>query len=65
MNNQILISLVIPIKIIIIYFIYLYFRKKKLREKDISAQMIERMQIREYGRKINEKTRNKNISRTL
>ncbi len=65
MNNQILISLVIPIKIIIIYFIYLYFRKKKLREKDRSAQMIERMQIREYGRKINEKTRNKNISRTL
>tara|TARA_B100001769_G_scaffold257129_1_gene234985 strand:+ start:87 stop:284 length:198 start_codon:yes stop_codon:yes gene_type:complete len=65
MSNQILISLVIPIKIIIIYFIYLYFRKKKLREKDRSAQMIERMQIREYGRKINEKTRNKNISRTL
>ena len=57
--------MVIPIKIIIIYFIYLYFRKKKLREKDRSAQMIERMQIREYGRKINEKTRNKNISRTL
>ena len=65
MSNQILISLVIPIKIIIIYFIYLYFRKKNLREKDRSAQMIERMQIREYGRKINEKTRNKNISRTL
>ena len=35
-----------------------YHQKKKKKEKESEA--IERMQIREYGRKINEETRNKN-----
>ena len=62
MNNGFLISIIIPIKITIIYFIASYFRKKKLREKEQAAETIERMQIREYGRKINEATRNKRLN---
>lgn len=62
MNNGFLISIIIPIKITIIYLIVSYFRKKKLREKEQAAEAIERMQIREYGRKINEATRNKRLN---
>ena len=51
--------LIIPIKIILIYIVVAYFRKKKLRDFEKSSEAIERMQIREYGRKINEETRNK------
>lgn len=59
MSEKFLISLIIPIKIILIYIIVAYFRKKKLRNFEKSSEAIERMQIREYGRKINEETRNK------
>ena len=59
MSEKFLISLIIPIKIILIYIIVAYFRKKKLRDVEKSSEAIERMQIREYGRKINEETRNK------
>ena len=59
MSEKFLISLIIPIKIILIYIIVVYFRKKKLRDFEKSSEAIERMQIREYGRKINEETRNK------
>ena len=62
MNNGFLISIIIPIKITIIYLIVSYFRKKKLMEKEQAAEAIERMQIREYGRKINEATRNKRLN---
>lgn len=62
MNNGFLISIIIPIKITIIYLIVSYFRKKKLREKEQAAEAIERMQIREYGRKINEQTRNRRLN---
>lgn len=62
MNNGFLISIIIPIKITIIYLIVSYFRKKKLREKEQAAKAIERMQIREYGRKINEQTRNRRLN---
>jgi len=62
MSNGFLISIIIPIKIIIIYLILSHFRKKKLREKEQAAEAIERMQIREYGRKINEKTRNRRLN---
>ncbi len=34
MSNTFLISLIIPIKIILIYLIISYFRKKKIREKE-------------------------------
>ena len=59
MSEKFLIGLIIPIKIILIYIIVTYFRKKKLRDFEKSSEAIERMQIREYGRKINEETRNK------
>ena len=62
MNNGFLISIIIPIKITIIYLIVSYFRKKKLRGKEQAAEAIERMQIREYGRKISEATRNKRLN---
>jgi len=62
MSNGFLISIIIPIKITIIYLIVSYFRKKKLRGKEQAAEAIERMQIREYGRKINEATRNKRLN---
>ena len=54
--TQIIISIII-VGLSIIMPIY-YSRKRKLKEKE--AEAIERMQIREYGRKINEETRNKN-----
>jgi len=59
MSNTFLISLIIPIKIILIYLIISYFRKKKIKEKEQTSEAIERMQIREYGKKINDETRSK------
>ena len=59
MSNTFLISLIIPIKIILIYLIISYFRKKKTKEKGQTSEAIERMQIREYGKKINDETRSK------
>jgi hypothetical protein len=59
MSNTFLISLIIPIKIILIYLIISYFRKKKTKEKEQTSEAIERMQIREYGKKINDETRSK------
>ncbi len=59
MSNTFLISLIIPIKIILIYLIISYFRKKKTKEKEQASEAIERMQIREYGKKINDETRSR------
>ena len=59
MSNTFLISLIIPIKIILIYLIISYFRKKKIKEKEQTSEAIERMQIREYGKKINDETRSR------
>jgi len=59
MSNTFLISLIIPIKIILIYLIISYFRKKKTKEKEQTSEAIERMQIREYGKKINDETRSR------
>ena len=61
MSNTFLISLIIPIKIILIYLIISYFRKKKIKEKEQTSEAIERMQIREYGKKINEETRSRRL----
>jgi len=61
MSNTFLISLIIPIKIIFIYLIFSYFRNKKIKEKKQSAEAIERMQIREYGKKINDETRSRRL----
>ena len=62
MSNTFLISLIFPFKLVLIYFIVTYFRKKKLKDKEQTSEAIERMQIREYGRKINEKTRNRRLN---
>ena len=62
MSNTFLIALIFPFKLVLIYFIVTYFRKKKLKEKEKAAEAIERMQIREYGRKINEETRNRRLN---
>ena len=43
--------------------IYYSYKRKKQKAETRSAEAIERMQIREYGRKINEETRVKNIYR--
>ena len=62
MSNTFLISLIFPFKLVLIYFIVSYFRNKKLKEKEKAAESIERMQIREYGRKINQVIRNKRLN---
>jgi len=64
MSNTFLISLIFPFKLVLIYFIVTYFRNKKLKEKEKekASEAIERMQIREYGRKINEETRNRRLN---
>jgi hypothetical protein len=61
MSNTFLISLIIPIKIILIYLIISYFRKKKIKEKEQTSEAMERIQIREYGKKINEETRSRRL----
>ena len=61
MSNTFLISLIIPIKIILIYLIVSYFRKKKTKEKEQTSEAMERIQIREYGKKINEETRSRRL----
>ena len=62
MSNTFLIALIFPFKLVLIYFIVAYFKNKKLKEKEKASEAIERMQIREYGRKINEATRNKRLN---
>ena len=46
----VILSIVLPIY---------YSRKKKTEDKTKESEVIERMQIREYGRQINEETRAK------
>ena len=46
----VILSIVLPIY---------YYRKKKSADKTKESEAIERMQIREYGRQINEETRAK------
>ena len=46
----VILSIVLPIY---------YSRKKKIEDKTKESEALERMQIREYGRKINEETRAK------
>ena len=55
---QIIIAIII-VGLSIIMPIY-YSKQKKRTDKEKESEVIERMQIREYGRKINDETRNKN-----
>ena len=56
MTWQIILAIII-VALSIIMPIYYSHQKKKVAQKEAAA--IERMQIREYGKKINDKTRNK------
>jgi|TARA_B100000035_G_C20604016_1_gene380966 hypothetical protein len=55
---QIILAIII-VGLSIIMPIY-YSKQKKRTDKEKESEVIERMQIREYGRKINDETRNKN-----
>lgn len=39
----------------------IYYSQKRKKENQIKQEVIERMQIREYGRKINNETRSRNL----
>ena len=43
----------------------IYYSQKRKKETQQKNEMIERMQIREYGRKINEETRLKNKEKKI
>ena len=62
MSDALIMAFIIPAKLIIIYLIVSYFKRKKARKDQHNAEVIERMQIREYGRKINEETRNRKLN---
>ena len=57
---QIILAIIIVGLSIVMPIYYSSQKKKKKEAKEKEAQAIERMQIREYGRNINEETRNKN-----
>ena len=57
---QIILTIII-VGLSIIMSIYYSSQKKKEAEKE--AEAIERIQIREYGKKINDETRNKHIDK--
>ena len=59
-NSQIILALVI-VGLSIVIPIYYSYKSKKAKAAERSAETLERMQIREYGRKINEETRAKKI----
>ena len=55
-NWQVLLAIVI-VTLSIVLPIYYSFKRKKQKAEARSAEALERMQIREYGRNINEETR--------
>ena len=57
MNDSQIILAVVIVGLSIIMPIYYSFKRKKTKAAERSAEALERMQIREYGRKINEETR--------
>ena len=59
-DSQIILAIVI-VGLSIVMLIYYSYERKKEKAAERSAEALERMQIREYGRKINEETRAKKI----
>ena len=59
-DSQIILALVI-VGLSISMPIYYSYKRKKVKAAERSAEALERMQIREYGRKINEEARVKKI----
>lgn len=62
MRDQFLVSLIIPAKLVLIYLIVSYFKRKKAREAQHNAEAIERIKIKEYGKKINNEVRSKRLN---
>ena len=63
-ESQIILAMVI-VGLSIIMPIYYSYKRKKSKASERSAEALERMQIREYGRNINEYTRAKKNNSTL
>ena len=57
MENWQLILAIAIVCLSIVIPIYYSYKSKKVKVTERSAEALERMQIREYGRKINEETR--------
>lgn len=57
MNDSQIILAVVIFGLSIIMPIYYSYKRKKAKAAERSAEALERMQIREYGRNINEKAR--------
>jgi len=55
-DSQIILTIVI-VGLSIVMPIYYSYKRKKAKAAERSAEALERMQIREYGRNINEETR--------
>ena len=60
-NWQIILAIAI-VGLSIVMPAYYSYRRKMQKAENRSAEALERMQIREYGRKINEETRARNKS---
>tara|TARA_B100002019_G_scaffold255901_1_gene238924 strand:- start:188 stop:373 length:186 start_codon:yes stop_codon:yes gene_type:complete len=57
MNDSQIILAIVIVSLSIFMPIYYSYKRKKAKAAERSAEALERMQIREYGRKINEETR--------
>ena len=59
MNDSQIILAIVIVGLSIVMPIYYSYKRKKAKAVERSAEALERMQIREYGRNINEETRAK------
>ena len=57
MNDSQIILAIVIVGLSIVMPIYYSYKRKKAKAAERSAEALERMQIREYGRKINEQTK--------
>ena len=57
MNDSQIILAIVIVSLSIFMPIYYSYKRKKAKAADRSAEALERMQIREYGRNINEEAR--------
>lgn len=57
MNDSQIILAIVIVGLSIIMPIYYSYKRKKVKASERSAEALERMQIREYGRNINEEAR--------
>ena len=57
MNDSQIILAIVIVGLSIVMPIYYSYKRKKAKAAERSSEALERMQIREYGRKINEQTK--------